>query len=41
MIGIASFWLIVPNLYFGNFKIRGLLIDENGEIDQLLLEQVL
>ena len=40
MIDVSDFWLIVPNLCFGDFEIHGRLIDENDKIDQLLPEQV-
>ena len=36
MIDVASFWLNAPDLYFSDFETHGLLIGEDGEIDQLL-----
>ena len=39
MIGVANFCLISPDLCFGDFEIRGCLIDKNDEIDQLVPKQ--
>ena len=40
MNGVASFWMIVFDLYCDNFETHGLQIDENDEIDQLLQLEV-
>ena len=40
VIGVAGSWLNALDQCFGDFENHGRLIGENGEISQLLLEQV-